>query len=61
MSVKAGDVVLVGDGYRLLGLDDFEVVGNTGGEAVLRLLELVVREFYCAGGDFDLIGGGLDV
>ena len=43
-AVQAGDVGLVGGGHRFLRLDDIEIVGHPGGEAILCLHEGLVGE-----------------
>ena len=43
--------------YRFLCLHHFEVVGDSGGKAILRLRERLIGKIHRALGDFHLIGG----
>ena len=56
VGVHAGDVRLLGQGDRLLGLDDLEVVRNPREEAVLGLLQCLAGKINIALGDSDQIG-----
>src|SRR5208282_973296 len=58
MRVETLDVTLMCAGDGLLRLNQFEVVGHAGGEAIFGLGEGLLRQIDGAAGNFDLLGGG---
>src|SRR5580693_6554342 len=61
MGVETLDVGLMSAGNGFLRLNDFEVVGYAGGEAILRLGKSLLSQIDGTAGDLDLLGGGTQV
>src|SRR5216683_3729071 len=58
VGIDARDDGLIGVRHRLLGLHYFDVVGNSGGEAIAGLGQGLIREIEVAPGHGDQVGGG---
>ena len=60
-TVERRDLVIVGAGKRILGGDNFNVVGDAGFEAVAGLVDFFLGELHAEIGDLHFIAGGLQV
>ncbi len=61
VGIKTLNITLVSAGHGFLRLHDFQVVGHSGGEAILRLRERLFRQVDGTAGHFDLLGGGVQI
>ena len=61
MRVKTLNKAFVRAGYGFLGLHDLEIVGNSGGEAILRLSQRLFGQFDGTAGDLHLLGRGIKI
>ena len=51
----------MGAGNGLLRLNHFQIIGDPGGETIARLGKSLFRQFDGTAGNFDLLGGGIQV
>ena len=61
MCVQALNITLMSAGYGFLRLNHFQIVGNTGGKTILRLVERLVRQIDGTAGNFDLLGSRIQI
>ena len=60
-AVQRGDLIVVGPGKRILGLNHFNVVGHAGLKTVAGLINFIFGEFYAEIGDLHFVASGLQV
>src|SRR5579864_7876968 len=61
MRIKTLNKAFVRPGNRFLGLHYFQIVSNSGGEAILRLSERLFGQFDGTAGNLDLFGRGIKI
>src|SRR5271165_3524785 len=60
-AVECGNLVVVGAGQRILRLNDFNVVGDAGAEAVASLIDFFFGQLNAEIGDLHFVARGFQV
>src|ERR1700733_9130012 len=61
MGVQAFDIAFVSTSERFLRLHDFQIVGNAGGKAILRLGKCLLCQIDRTACHSYLLGGGIEI
>src|SRR5260370_39971371 len=61
MSIKTLNKAFVRAGNGFLGLHNFQIIGDSGGKAILRLSQRLFGQFDGTAGDLDLLGRGIKI